>query len=145
MIGHQLTLIKRELWEHRSIFVTPVAIAALILLGVLATMVFVPRFTDELDVVIFGATNIADESHRALVLSGIFGGTSSLFLLALAILTTFYCLDALYTERKDKSILFWRSLPVTDAETVMSKLLTAVVVIPLVIHCRHHSSRISST
>jgi ABC-2 type transport system ATP-binding protein len=41
-------------------------------------------------------------------------------------------LDCLYAERKDKSILFWRSLPVTDAETVVSKLLTAIVVLPLV-------------
>ena len=31
---------------------------------------------------------------------------------------------------KDKSILFWRSLPVTDAETVISKLLTAVILLP---------------
>jgi ABC-2 type transport system permease protein len=48
------------------------------------------------------------------------------------ILTIFYALDALYAERKDKSILFWRSIPTTDAETVLSKLLTAVVVIPIV-------------
>jgi ABC-2 type transport system permease protein len=54
------------------------------------------------------------------------------FLFALAILTTFYTLDSLYAERKDKSILFWRSLPITDAETVVSKLLTAVFVLPLV-------------
>ena len=61
-----------------------------------------------------------------------FLGTSWIFLIALAILTVFYCLDSLYAERKDKSILFWRSLPVTDAETVLSKLLTAVFVIPLI-------------
>ena len=44
----------------------------------------------------------------------------------------FYSLDALYAERKDRAILFWRSLPVTDAETVISKLVTALFVIPLV-------------
>jgi ABC-2 type transport system permease protein len=48
----------------------------------------------------------------------------------MTILTVFYCLDSLYAERKDKSILFWRSLPVTDAETVISKLITAIFVIP---------------
>lgn len=51
--------------------------------------------------------------------------------MAMWFLTIFYCLDALYTERKDKSILFWRSLPITDAETVVSKLLTAVFAIPV--------------
>ena len=55
-----------------------------------------------------------------------------MFLFALVILTAFYTLDCLYAERKDKSILFWRSLPITDAETVVSKLLTAIVVLPLV-------------
>jgi ABC-2 type transport system permease protein len=46
-------------------------------------------------------------------------------------LIVFYCLDALYAERKDKSILFWRSLPITDAETVISKLLVIFLAIPI--------------
>ena len=50
----------------------------------------------------------------------------------MGVLTIFYSLDSLYAERKDKSILFWRSLPVTDAESVVSKLLTAALVIPLI-------------
>ena len=55
-----------------------------------------------------------------------------LFVLAMWILTIFYCLDSLYAERKDKSILFWRSLPITDTETIVSKLLVAAFAIPLV-------------
>ncbi len=55
-----------------------------------------------------------------------------MFLIALSILTIFYSLDSLYAERKDKSILFWRSLPVTDAETVISKLATAAILLPAV-------------
>ena len=39
---------------------------------------------------------------------------------------------ALYAERKDRSIIFWRSIPITDFDTVLSKLVTALVVIPLV-------------
>ena len=50
---------------------------------------------------------------------------------ALSIVMMFYSLDTLYSERKDKSILFWRSLPVTDAETVIQGV-NAVIVIPLV-------------
>ena len=57
---------------------------------------------------------------------------SSMFVLAMWVLTIFYSLDSLYAERKDRSILFWRSLPTTDFETVLSKLLVAVLVIPLV-------------
>jgi ABC-2 type transport system permease protein len=132
MIAHQMTLIKRELWEHRSIWVTPLAIGVIVTLGVLAMLILASGFAKELDVVIFGAQNLAGEAERSAALTGFFLGTSWIFLVALAFLTVFYCLDSLYAERKDKSILFWRSLPVTDAETVISKLLTAAFVLPLI-------------
>ena len=132
MITHQLTLIRRELWEHRSIFVTPAAIGVIVTLGVLAMLVLASGFAKELDMAIFGAQNVAGDSERGAALTGFFLATSWIFLVALAFLTVFYCLDSLYAERKDKSILFWRSLPVTDAETVISKLLTAIFVLPLI-------------
>ena len=132
MITNQLALIKREIWEHRSIYVTPAAIATIVSLSVLAMLVFASGFAKELDIAIFGASNLAGEGERKAALTAFFVGTSWLFLVGLAILTVFYCLDSLYGERKDKSILFWRSLPITDAETVLSKLLTAVFVLPIV-------------
>ena len=49
----------------------------------------------------------------------------------LVLVLTFYLLDCLYAERKDRSILFWKSLPVSDAATVASKLLVALAVVPL--------------
>lgn len=131
MIGHQLALIKREIWEHRSIYVTPLAIASIVTLGTLAAIIFASGFAHELDMAIFGATNIAGDAERRMALTGFFVGTSWLFVLALMVLIVFYSLDSLYAERKDKSILFWRSMPVTDAEAVISKLLTAIFVIPL--------------
>ena len=131
MITNQLALIRREIWEHRSIYITPMAIAIIVTLGVFAMLIFASGFAAELDAVIFGATNIAGETERKAALTLYFLGTSWLFLVALAILTVFYCLDSLYAERKDKSILFWRSMPVTDAETVISKLIIALLVIPV--------------
>ena len=130
MIAHQIALLKREVWEHRSIYVTPIAIATIVSLGVLVMLMFASGFAEELDMAIFGAQNIAGDAERGAALTGFFLATSWVFIIALMILTIFYCLDSLYAERKDKSILFWRSLPVTDAETVVSKLLTAVFVIP---------------
>ena len=132
MINHYLALMKREFWEHRSIWVTPVAIASVVTLGTLAALMFAGEFAHELDVAIFGAQNIAGDTERRAVLTAFFVGSSWLFLIALSILTIFYSLDSLYAERKDKSILFWRSLPVTDAETVISKLATAAILIPAV-------------
>ena len=132
MIGHQFALIKRELWEHRSIYITPAAIAVIVTLGVLAMLMLASGFAKELDMAIFGAQNIAGDAERKAALTGFFVGTSWVFLVALMFLTVFYSLDSLYAERKDKSILFWRSMPATDAETVISKLLTAAIVIPAV-------------
>ena len=132
MIGHYIALVRRELWEHRAIFVTPLVIGTIVTLGTLTALMFVGEFQNELNLAIFGAQNVAGEFERRAALTAFFGGTSWLFLLGLGVLTVFYALDALYAERKDKSILFWRSLPVTDAETVVSKLVTAVLVIPAI-------------
>jgi ABC-2 type transport system permease protein len=132
MIGHYIALIRRELWEHRAIFVTPLVIGTIVTLGTLTALMFVGDFQKELNLAIFGAQNVAGEFERRAALTAFYGGTSWLFLLGLGGLTVFYALDALYAERKDKSILFWRSLPVTDAETVISKLVTALLVIPAI-------------
>ena len=130
MIGHYIALVRRELWEHRSIYVTPIVIALVMTLLTLMALVFTGDFQRELNLAIFGMQNVAGEMELRALLTGAFVLTSQPFLIGLAILTVFYALDSLYAERKDKSILFWRSLPVTDAETVISKLLTAIIVIP---------------
>lgn len=130
MIGHQLALLKREIWEHRSIYVTPAAIAVVVSLLTLTGQVTVSAFGDVVDLAIVGASNV-DEEHRRVALLVMFIGVTTVFSLGAWIVMVFYSLDSLYAERKDKSILFWRSLPITDAETVISKLLTALVVIPL--------------
>jgi ABC-2 type transport system permease protein len=52
----------------------------------------------------------------------------------LLLTTTIYAGDCLYTERKDRSILFWKSMPVSDRLTVLSKLLVVMVIVPLGIY-----------
>jgi len=133
MIGHQLALLRREIWEHRSIYVAPTAVAIIMSLVSIAGMVTISAFDNEVRMAILGASNIVGDAERQAAMTVFFLGTSWIFLFTLAIMTVFYTLDSLYAERKDKSILFWRSLPITDAETVISKLLTAIVVLPLVI------------
>lgn len=132
MIGQQLALIKREVWEHRSIWITPAAVAFVVTFGAIAIVVMVAAFGEAINPEIekVADATIPDEIRRA-ALAGILLVNTSVFVIAMWFLTIFFCLDALYAERKDKSILFWRSLPVTDAETVVSKLLTAVFVIPV--------------
>lgn len=52
--------------------------------------------------------------------------------LVLAFVVFFYCLGALYDDRRDRSILFWKSLPLSDTQTVLSKVISALVIAPLV-------------
>lgn len=132
MMMNQPALMLRELWEHRSIYVTPLAVALVMTLLVLTGYVFASGFHGAVDIGIIAGQNMMGDAERRAALMAFLIGNTVVFLLASGILTVFYCLDALYAERKDKSILFWRSLPVTDAETVISKLLTAAIVIPLV-------------
>jgi ABC-2 type transport system permease protein len=131
MIANQVPLLKRELWEHRPIYVTPLVIAVLISLMSVTGQVTISANHRVLDLALLGASDIG-ERERATIIAGITFGVAALLALAMLILAVFYSLDALYAERKDRSILFWRSMPCTDAETVVSKLVTALLVIPLV-------------
>ncbi len=130
MMANQLALVKRELWEHRSIYVAPAVIALLVALMAITGQVTVSTNDEAVDLAVLGASHLG-EAHRAAMLSTLMALVGGLFAISMVILTVFYTLDALFAERKDRSILFWRSLPVTDTETVVSKLLMAMLVIPL--------------
>ena len=129
MIGNQLALVKREIREHRSIYTAPAVIGIIVSLLTLTGQVSVSAFGDAVDLAVVGASNV-DMGHRRAVIMGAFTLVTTVFAIGAWIVMVFYCLDTLYSERKDKSILFWRSLPITDAETVVSKLLVAALVIP---------------
>ena len=64
--------------------------------------------------------------------AALLAGTWFVLNFVLTIVVFLYAIDALYAERKDKSILFWRSLPGTDTETVVSKLFVGLLVAPLI-------------
>lgn len=132
VINHQLALIKREVWEHRSIWITPAAVAFVVTFIAIAAVVMVAAFGEAINPEIerIADATLPDAMRRAALAVFLLGNTT-VFMFAMWFLLIFYCLDALYAERKDRSILFWRSLPITDAETAISKLLTAVLAIPL--------------
>lgn len=130
MIQHQIALVRREIWEHRSVYLTPLAIAVLMVLAPLTGQVAISAYGSTVDLAMMGAHELDPLAHRAM-LNGFVITMGSVFLVAMWILTVFYALDSLYAERKNKSVLFWRSLPVTDTETVISKLLVCVLAIPL--------------
>jgi ABC-2 type transport system permease protein len=118
--------VRRELWENRSIFVAPAITAAIVLLGMLVGAVNVPRH-----VVISGVTTL-NSSDREMAVQIPFYFATAIILVASFVVGFFYCLGALYGERRDRTILFWKSLPVSDLTAVLAKATVALVVLPLV-------------
>ena len=132
MIANQLALIKREVWEHRSVWITPAAVAFVLTFIAVAAVVMVTAFGEAINPEIerIADATLPDQIRRA-ALAVLLLTNTSVFMFAMWFVMIFYCLDALYAERKDRSILFWRSLPITDTETVISKLLTVAIAIPI--------------
>ena len=116
--------VRRELWEYRSIYIAPLAVAGLFLFGFLISMIHLPaRMRAALALGPMQQHELVTQSYDIAAL---------LIMATTLIVAVFYCLDALYGERRDRSILFWKSLPVSDATTVLSKAIIPVVVLPLI-------------
>lgn len=121
-IGRRLgVLIRRELWEHRAVWIAPLVTALLLIACAFPATIQLPHFNSE------GGPAPANLQVYAAIQWASFVPQ---FIL-MAIVLNFYLLDCLYAERKDRSILFWKSLPVSDGLTVTSKLVTALLVVPL--------------
>jgi ABC-2 type transport system permease protein len=117
--------VRRELWEYRSIYVAPLAAAALFLAGFLIHLI---RFPGEMRF----ALGLSLSPMEQQMWIGQPYDFAALLLIGVSLLVAvFYCLDALDGERRDRSILFWKSLPVSDLMTVLSKASIPVAVIPL--------------
>ena len=110
----------REVWEYRSIYMAPLIVAGVIVIATsLSTLaaIWEPALRAEP-----GQRGVAEPYDLAALL--IMGAA---FLVAI-----FYCVDALHGERRDRSILFWKSLPVSDWTAVLAKFSIPVLVLPAV-------------
>jgi ABC-2 type transport system permease protein len=116
--------IRRELWEHRAIYVAPLVVAGLALLGFLASLGNLPAMAEQLAAV--------PESQRGFIVATPFNLGASAILFTGYLVAAFYCLDALHAERRDRSILFWKSMPVSDLESVAAKFVIPMVLLPAV-------------
>jgi ABC-2 type transport system permease protein len=117
-------LVLRELWENRSLYLAPLVVAAAFLFGFLISTAGLPHKMRALSALNPMQQRELIEQPYTLAALLLMGTT--------LIVAVFYCLDALYGERRDRSILFWKSLPVSDLSTVLSKASIPVLVLPLV-------------
>jgi len=130
-----LALVKREFWENKGAFrTTPLVIGGLFLAAMLMFLITFGHFDNDFqslkELLRFIAQQDAGLRARFLYQSSL--EMSVIFSMVLAFVVFFYLLGSLYDDRKDRSILFWKSLPASDTLTVGSKLLSAMIVAPVI-------------
>ena len=117
--------IRRELWENRALYAAPAAVVVMFLFGFLISLITLRHR-------MHAALLLAlPKQRRAVELP--FDALAALVLMTAFLVAIFYCIDALHGERRDRSILFWKSLPVSDFITVLAKAAIPIVVLPLLI------------
>lgn len=116
--------VRRELYEYRSIYIGPIAICGVILLGYLFVLANLPRTVR--------TAMTMQMMHQREAIAQPFNVAAGLIMAAAFVVSIFYSLDSLYGERRDRSILFWKSLPVSDLTTVLAKASIPLVVLPII-------------
>lgn len=116
--------VRRELWENRWVYWTPAGLACLLFAGFLLSTFTLPGRLQRLAA--------ADPAAQVRGVSLPFSVVASMLILSTFLTAAFYCAEALHGERRDRSLLFWKSMPVSDLTTVLSKLTVPVLVAPVV-------------
>jgi ABC-2 type transport system permease protein len=126
--------VRRELWEHRSLYLAPLVIAGLFLLaytvGEIHGGVHNVGITVGAQPLPQAGVDVPPGPHRAHFV-GPYTFASYVLMGIFMIVSIFYSLDALYSERRDRSVLFWKSLPVSDSITVLAKASIPLILLPL--------------
>jgi ABC-2 type transport system permease protein len=114
--------VRRELWENRWLYRVPIGVGVLIVLAAATNLM-----------------HLAPRLHMAPLDPAVqhdvetpFLFASLLLMFSTMVVAVFYSIDALYGERRDRSVLFWKSMPVSDTTTVLAKLSIPLLVLPLV-------------
>ena len=115
--------VRREIWENRSIYVALLLVGVVVLFGFLVSSIGLPERRREV--------LLLDPAKARAAIEMPYNMAAIMLIVTAFIVGVFYCLDALYGERRDRSILFWKSLPVSDRTTLFSKATIPLVVLPL--------------
>ncbi len=122
-----VTLINREFWEQRGVFfTTPMILAGI--LALVAVAVFILSLTGNVDT--SGIAIHMNNDKVAAVIPALFASIASPFVLILWFIVFYYFLGSLYDDRKDGSILFWQSMPISQTQTIISKLIAGLILAP---------------
>jgi ABC-2 type transport system permease protein len=115
--------VRRELWDNPSIYIAPLIAAGVVVFGCLITAFHLPELRR--------AALLLEPTRQRAAIETPYDIAAMMIMFTAFIVAVFYCLDALHGERRDRSILFWKSLPVSDRTTVVSKAFVPMVILPL--------------
>ena len=115
--------VRREFWENRWLYLAPAGVAAVVLIGFVISLASLPQRRR--------VTLTLDAAHQAASVAQPYGAAALLIAATTVVVGVAYCLGALHGERRDRSILFWKSLPVSDLTTVLSKASIPLVALPV--------------
>lgn len=117
--------IRREIWENRSLYLAPLIVACVIIFGFMVTTV---GLAERRRAVLL----LDDPAKIRAAIEMPYDMAAMMIMFTSFIVGVFYCLDCLHGERRDRSILFWKSLPISDLTTVLSKITIPLVVLPII-------------
>jgi ABC-2 type transport system permease protein len=116
--------VRRELWESRSIYLAPLVVAGVFLGGFVISLVHLPGHVRSMM-----ALSMAQQ-HK--LIHQPYEMAETLLMATMLFVAILYSVDALHAERKDRSVLFWKSLPVSDWTTVLAKASVPILILPTV-------------
>ena len=127
-------LLKREFWEHRGgFFWAPTIVACIaVVFSLVASIAGGMAVREHRDEMTFGPGAAAEHAAQMGGLGDFaLTGGMMMMLLVCALVVFFFALGSLYDDRRDRSILFWKSMPLTDTQMVLSKAAWAILLAPL--------------
>jgi ABC-2 type transport system permease protein len=118
-------LVRREVWEHKAIWMAPAIVIGCLFLLMLTSQVHLGFNV--------GTSMVNLPAKSQIVLHQLaYTIVAMIIFFVMGVIAFFYSIDSLYADRSDRSVLFWKSLPLSDSETVLSKFATGAVLIPVV-------------
>jgi len=124
-----VALLRREVLENRTLFIAAPAVLALVLLVFalwIISMAPSARIAEGVEYlsIMFDGLSPAEMAPMFLM-------PAIPFIMMLYACVIIYLLNALYQDRKDLSVFFWQSMPVSNLGTVLSKIVTVIAVVPV--------------
>jgi len=153
-----LALIKREFWENRSLWIIPLVGLGVLLVSTLFSL-RTPHMINSLMLEDGGPHSVKVHTHlmpklgldlrlgdvtlenlmlvfdqapefvRGQLLNLALYGLSKTFGFIMGFVLVFYLGTGLYRENRDRSVMFWKSMPVSDSAAIFSRLVVAFPII----------------